>query len=408
MPNFVYTTLSASGQDEIKGKITAPTEAEALTTLKGQGFFVLKIEVERAETRQKGELSLDGLRTSIDPPKRKYTPILFRQLSVLLDSGVSIMRALLLLENQSTSFGMRRMMRTIRLNVEAGNTLSQSLEEYPSVFSSYVTNMIAAAELSGEMETAMNRIADQLESSAEFKRQLITSLIYPGFVLVAAVGVITFLTLSVIPKFQALLGEGKALPWVTQTIMDISGWMQANWMYLFGGIAAFILSLVLLRKTNQGKFVVDTCMLHVPVIAPVVQCSIVVNYARNLAMLFASGVPLVEALGTIRKTLGNEAAVRVLNAMIERIMEGENMSTTLAEHKKVFPPMVYEMVRTGEETGEMVKVLELTANIYQSMLQTSVKRMNAMMEPLIIVVLGGIVGFVIYGLISGMLAVYGL
>ncbi len=407
MPEYVYTTLSPTGQ-EVTDKITAASEAEAMSYLKGEGYFLLKLELVQEGVKRKGELSLDAMRASLDPPKRKHLPLLFRQIAVLLESGVSIISALTLMENQSGPFGMRKMLHAIRVDVESGETLSQSLAAYPHVFSPYIVNMVGAAELSGEIETVMVRIADQLELSAGFRRQLITSLIYPGFVLVAAIGVIAFLTLSVIPKFAAMLGKDEGLPPITQMIMDISGWMQSNWHFFFGSIFGVIIMAVLLRKTPEGKLFVDKLLMHVPVVKGVVRCDIVVTFSRNLAMLISSGVPLVEALGTVSNTISNAAAVQVVRGMVDNILEGESMSTTLAEHTDIFPSMVCEMVRTGEETGEMVRVLELTADIYQSMLETNVKRMNALMEPLIIAVLGGLVAFVMYGLISGMLAVYGL
>jgi type II secretory pathway component PulF len=292
--------------------------------------------------------------------------------------------------------------------VESGETLSQGLSRFPKIFSSYVVNMIRAAELSGEMELTMNRVADQLESSAEFKRQMITSLIYPGVVMVMAVVVIAILTLVVIPKFAPLLGENKTLPPVTQSIMDASAWMQAYWWMLAGGAVLTVVSAVLFRRTPEGRYLVDSLLLRVPVVGGILRCGVVVSFSRNLSMLFASGVPLVDALDTVRNTLNNGAAIRVVDAMAERILEGESMSAPLAQAGHIFPSMVAEMVKTGEETGEIVKVLDLTADIFHKMLQTQVKRMNALVEPLLIAVLGSIVGYVFYGLISGMLAVYGL
>ncbi len=407
MPEYIYTILSPSGK-ESTAKMTAVSEAEVIAFLKEEGHFLLKLEQVQEGAKRKGELSLDGLRIALDPAKPKHLPLLFRQMAVLLESGVSIVSTLALMENQSGPYGLRKMMQSIRKSVESGETLSESLAAYPQVFSPYIVNMVSAAELSGDIENVMVRIADQLEISAAFRRQLITSLIYPGFVLVAAVGVTAFLTLSVIPKFASMLGKDEGLPWATQTIMDVSGWMQSNWQLFFGSIFGVIILAMLLRKTPEGKLFVDRCLLHIPVIKGVVRCDIVVTFTRNLAMLFASGVPLVEALATVKNTISNAAAVQVVEAMTKSILEGESMSDTLALYEKIFPSMVCEMVRTGEETGEMVKVLELTAHIYQSMLETNVKRMNAMMEPLIIAVLGGLVAFVMYGLISGMLAVYGL
>lgn len=410
MPEFSYTALSPSGQ-EISGTLSAVDTGDALAQLKAQGHFVVNVAQERGDSSsdQAPDSLLDSVKALLQPAKAKHTPLIFRQLAVLLDSGLGIVRALSILEQQAGPFGLQRMLRRVRLNVESGETLSSSIEAYPNVFSVYVINMVRAAELSGEMEQTMNRVADQLESSAEFKRQLITSMIYPAIVILMATVVIAILTLVVIPKFQPLLGErNTGLPWTTQAIMDASNWMQAYWAYVFGGGFGTLFFAAFFRKTEEGGHIVDAILLRLPVIGAIIRCGVVVNFSKNLAMLYASGVSLVDALETVRNTMGNKAAGKVMQAMVESILEGETMSAPLAKAGHVFPSMVAEMVRTGEETGELVKVLELTAQIYKKILESYVKRMNAMVEPLLIAVLGGIVGFVFYGLISGMLAVYGL
>jgi type II secretory pathway component PulF len=411
VPNFRYTSLSPDGK-ETSDVILAANAADAAAKLKAEGRFVLSIEGLDAEKTSKGmatDLSLEGLLGIFQPAKKKDTVMLFRQLSVLLDAGIGIVQALSILERQANKYGVRRLLMRVRMDVESGENLSDSMAKHGHIFSEYVISMIQSAELSGEMELTLKRIAKQLESAAAFKRQLITSMIYPGIVIVMASLIIAFLTLSVIPKFEPLLaGTGQNLPPVTQMLMDISSWAQANWMYVFGGIFTVIFGSILFRKTDEGGLIVDAFLLRIPIFGGIIRCGIVVGFARNMSTLFAGGVPLVDALGIVRNTLGNRAAAGVLDNVSENVLQGENMSEPLRRARAVFPPMVAEMVSTGEETGEIVKVLDLTADIYEKILEANVKRMSALIEPLIILVLGGTVGIVFYGLISGMLAVYGL
>jgi type II secretory pathway component PulF len=414
MPNFRCTTLDPSGR-EVSEVLAAGNATEAVARLKEGGRFVLGVEPldpndaePSGKGRRSGEITVDGLMVLLQPAKKKHTILIFRQLAVLLDSGIGIVQALSILERQAGPRGVQRMLGSVRRDVESGETLSEAMAKHPKVFSEYAVNMIRAAELSGEMELAMTRLAEQLESSAAFRRQLITSMIYPGIVVVMSTVVIAILTLVVIPKFEPLLGDGKQLPPATQAIMDISNWMQANWKYLFGGVGGLVVFSALFRKTEEGGKVVDAALLRIPVVGGIIRCGIVVGFARNMSTLFASGVTLVDALSTVRGTLGNHAAAKVVDNMLDEIMEGQSMSGPLRRNTHIFPDMVGEMVSTGEETGELVKVLDLTADIYQKILESNIKRMNALIEPLLILILGVIVGFVFYGLISGMLAVYGL
>jgi type II secretory pathway component PulF len=411
MPSFRYTSLSPGGA-ETSDVVIASSISDAAAKLKAEGRFVLSIEALDEEPSGNGfslNLNLAALLRILQPAKRKDTILLFRQLAVLIDAGIGIVQALSILERQAGKYGVRMLMRQLRLDVESGRNLSEAMGETPKVFTEYVVNMIRAAEMSGEMELTLTRIADRLESGAAFKRQLITSMIYPGIVVVMASVVVSILTLVVIPKFEPLLaGVGKSLPPATQFLMDASAWAQANWKYVLVGAFLGVAGIFVFRKTEEGGRVIDIVLLRLPVIGSILRCGIVVNFSRNMSTLFASGVSLIDALPIVRDTLGNKAAARVMNSITENIMEGESMSEPLRRARTIFPPMVAEMVNTGEETGEIEKIFDLTAEIYEKILEANVKRMNALIEPLLILFLGGIVGFVFYGLISGMLAVYGL
>jgi type II secretory pathway component PulF len=198
------------------------------------------------------------------------------------------------------------------------------------------------------------------------------------------------------------------MPWATGFVLGASDWITVNWLWVFKVVGCSVIVFSLLKRTDQGKLTLDTVMLRVPIVGKVVQCGSVVSFSTNLAMLYASGIPISDALQTVRDTLVNSAAARLVDRMVDSILSGGTMVEPLRGKEHIFPPMVAEMLATGEETGEMEKALLLLSRIFRTLLNNYVKRMSIAIEPLTILMLGGIVGFVFYALITGVLAVYGL
>ncbi len=338
--------------------------------------------------------------------RKKELVLFFRQLSVLLRSGVSIVRALNILKRQAKSKGLNNALSSILADVEEGLNLSEALTKVRG-FTPYDISMVKAAEESGELDEIMGTVASQMETSMEFKAQMLTSLIYPIMVTAMSFIVIILLSVFVVPQFATVLGgKGKSLPLMTQWLMNFSGFMQIYWLHIIGGVLGTGIAIPIFKSTKVGGAIVDQIFLRLPIVGIVVQCGIVVNFSRNLSILIRSGVVLSDALLTVRDTLNNAVAYNVISKTYDSIMEGEGMAETLRDYGKVFPPLLTEMVATGEETGEMELVLDLTAEIYRKMLETYVKRMNAMIEPLLIVVMGGMVGFVVMALMAGVMAMY--
>jgi type II secretory pathway component PulF len=384
------------------------------TRLRSGGKFVVSI---RQMATSDADNRTGGLNTSIDlgsfnPLERagkRDIALMFRQVAVLLSSGVSIVQAFRVLERQSRKRGMKRLLKRLQLALECGESLSDAMTARGRSFSPFMISMVRAAEMSGELDTIMEQIADQLEASMEFRRTMLTSMIYPALVIVMTVVAIGVLTLVVIPKFMPLLaGAGQKLPWATKVVVDITKWVQLHAKSILMGFCGLLIAIPLARKTAEGGYLTDWLRLKLPFIGTIVKCGMVVNFSRNLAILFGSGVSISDALATVRDTLRNHVGARVVDTMITEIEQGGSMAAPLLAADHIFPPMVGEMLATSEETGEVEKALQLTARIHQKMLENSVNRMNAMIEPLLIVVLGSIVGFVFYALISGMLAAYGV
>ncbi len=337
---------------------------------------------------------------------KKDIVLFFRQLSVLLRSGVSIVQAISVLHRQTRKKGLRLMLESLMFDVEQGLDLSEAMRR-TGKFSLYDVSMVKSSEESGELDTIMETVAEAMEKNMEFRGQIITSMIYPAMVTIMTFSVMIFLSVFVVPKFATVLGgQGKTLPAVTQLMLTITGWMQQHWIVLVGTIVGCGIAFPILRKVEAVGAHLDRLVLYIPVFGSIVRSGIVVNFSRNLGILIQSGVPLSDALLTVRDTLKNAVAHEVLSSTWNGIMEGESMADTLRKHERIFPLMVTEMVATGEETGEMVMVLQLTAQIYQKMLEQFVKRMNAMIEPILIVIMGGMVGFVVIALILGIFSMY--
>ncbi len=401
MLKFKYVALSHDGSEK-RGKIEANSQTEASEILSADGLFATSMS--EVSTSSSGDT--EGFSFFKPKVKKKELVLFFRQLSVLLRSGVSIVRALNILKRQAKSKGLNRALGSILLDVEEGLDLSEALKKVRG-FSPYDISMVKAAEESGELDVIMGTVASQMEMSMEFKGQMLTSLIYPIMVTAMSFIVIILLSVFVVPQFATVLGgKGKSLPLITQWLMNFSDFMQIYWLHIVGGVVGTAVAIPIFKRTKAGSAIIDQVFLRLPIIGLVIQCGIVVNFSRNMSILIRSGVVLSEALLTVRDTLGNAVAYKVISKTYDSIMEGEGMADTLREHSKVFPPLLTEMVATGEETGEMELVLDLTSEIYRKMLETFVKRMNAMIEPLLILIMGGMVGFVVMALMAGVMAMY--
>lgn len=411
MPDFVYVSLDSSGK-RMRGVVTAANSAAAAASLKAQGVHALDIRPRRkgAEDGKGGgllDMEIDLSALGLGGPKAGDVALFFRQLSVLLESGVSLMRAITVLSGQAHKKAMRQMLTRITDRLGQGMPLSAAMGEERRVFGGPIIRLIEAAELSGELGLIMTRVAEQLEARQDFRRKMVSSMIYPAMVIVMAGVAIFVMTVVVVPKFIPMLKGGRGLPQSTLMVMAASTWIQQNLKLIGGCIVAAPIVIMLARRSSALGMAIDYGVLRVPLLGNIVRYGVVVTLCRTLSTMYASGVPLVEALRTVRGTLSNAAAIRVVDDMIERVLDGGRMSVSLLQARREIPPMAGEMVAMGEESGEMERVLTLAADIHEKLLDVMVKRMNAAIEPLLIVVLGGIVGFVMYSLISGMLAVYG-
>jgi len=388
MPVFVWEGKTAQGKI-LKGEMEAASQDAVFARLRSQ-----RIQPIPARVREKGkglekEFTIPGFGAKVSA----HDVMLFtRQFATMIDAGLPIVQGLDILSQQSENKAFRIIVRTIKQDVESGFTLADALKKHPKIFDDLYVNMVAAGEVGGVLNTILNRIAMFIEKSARLKSKVKGAMIYPATIVVVAVSVVTVLLLFVIPVFAELYGGmGKALPAPTQITINISNFFRAYFMYLAGAIVGIVVALKMYYKTAQGRFTIDGLLLKLPIMGDLIRKVAVARFSQNMSILLTSGVPILDGLAITAKTAGNKVVEKaIMNARIS-ISQGRTVAEPLTE-SKIFPPMVCQMVAIGENTGALDAMLKKVADFYEEEVDNAVANLTSLMEPLIMVVLGVILG----------------
>jgi len=409
MATFQYEALNSVGQT-VKGTVDAGTNEEAAAKVRAMGNFPTKVK-ERAAKRGKGPVAAAGTTKTSATQRRKVGGVpsklltqFTRQLATLVDAGLPILRSLRILEQQQKPGPMRMAVRMVAEDVEAGVTLSDAMARHEKVFSPLYSNMVRAGELGGVLDVILGRLANFLEKSQALKKKVQGAMIYPVMVISFAMLIVTGIMWFVVPAFQKIFHDmNRALPPMTQSLIDVSSWVAG------GGWAVIILSPVLLwlifkmvKMSPTGRLLVDRMKLMIPVIGQVNAKTGVERFCRTLGTLLSAGVPILEALNITRETAGNEVFGRALAKVREGIREGESFAEPLRQ-SRIVEPMVVNMIDVGEETGELDKMLEKVADTYAEEVAVLVSSMISLLEPLMVITLGGIVGYIVVSLFLPMI-----
>jgi len=388
MPVFVWEGKTAQGKI-LKGEMEAASQDAVFARLRSQ-----RIQPIPARVREKGkglekEFTIPGFGAKVSA----HDVMLFtRQFATMIDAGLPIVQGLDILSQQSENKAFRITVRTIKQDVESGFTLADALKKHPKIFDDLYVNMVAAGEVGGVLNTILNRIAMFIEKSARLKSKVKGAMIYPATIVVVAVAVVSVLLLFVIPVFAELYGGmGKALPAPTQITINISNFFRAYFMYLAGAIVGIVVALKMYYKTAQGRFTIDGLLLKLPIMGDLIRKVAVARFSQNMSILLTSGVPILDGLAITAKTAGNKVVEKaIMNARIS-ISQGRTVAEPLTE-SKIFPPMVCQMVAIGENTGALDAMLKKVADFYEEEVDNAVANLTSLMEPLIMVVLGVILG----------------
>ncbi len=403
MPVYQYEAMDNSGT-EVKDTIEAGSEAEAQQKIKEQGFFVTKI-AEKGRGKKKKEpekKKVSGSRKkkgfSFGSVKAKHLCTFTRQLSTLQDAGLPILRSLKILEGQSKPGPLKNSLVGVIEDIESGSTLSEAMSKQPKAFDNLYCNMVKAGEAGGALEIILQRLAEFKERAQSLKRKVQGAMIYPCAVITVATLIVGFIMYYIIPKFKTIfLGFGTELPDITVALITCSD-IVVNYFYLFPAIPiAILLSFKVIRKNKTGEFVLDWLALRIPLMGQILSKSIVARTMRTLGTLVASGVPILEGLTIARDTAGNSIFRRAFDNIYAAIREGESIAVPLRE-ARIVDDMVVNMIDVGEETGALDNMMYKIADVYDEEVGVLVDGLVNLLEPLMVVILGLIVGFIVIAL----------
>jgi len=431
MPTYQFEAMDATGA-EIKDQVEAPNQDEAQATIRQMGYFVTKISVKKGRKSpvQKKVGKNKGKTFAIGGVNKKTLAQFTRQLSILQDAGLPILRSLKILEQQSRPGAFKNSLIDVCEEIESGATLSEAMAKSPKAFDRLYVNMIKAGEAGGALEVILKRLAEFQERAEALRRKVKGALVYPVTVVTFAVGILVFIMLKIVPSFQKIFADFDAeLPAMTQLLIGVSDFVGTYW-YLLPGIPIGIWLLVkLIRKFPQGRLGWDLFTLKIPIFGQLVEKNITARTMRTLGTLVASGVPILEALHITRETSGNAVFENLYTKVYESIREGESIAQPLKDYSKpgfhpvtmffwfmfiggpigvllymsrmnqqILSDMVVNMVDVGEETGELDTMLYKIADNFDSEVAVLTESLMSLMEPLLIICLGGMVGFIVIAL----------
>jgi len=418
MPIFVYEALNAAGKVE-KGRIEAENSEAATAAIKKKGFFLRSVREDKLKegVSKKDDGKKDKKKTrkkkrsfniSIGGVKTKVLTQFTRQLSTLQDAGLPLLRSLMILEQQQKPGKLKTILLDVVEDVESGTSLSDSMSKHPKAFDRLYTKMVAAGEIGGVLDLILQRLANFMEKSERLKSRIKGALIYPICVIVVAVGIVTGIMYFVIPKFKDIFNDfDVTLPGLTLWLIDASLWIagtpeqgeQAIPGYIWIMASPFLIYFffALIRKTKPGRATTDTVLLKIPVLGTLVEKTSVARFTRTLGTLIAAGVPILESVLITRDTSGNHVYEKALDRVHDSIREGESVAGPLRD-AKVCDSIVVNMIEVGEETGDLDIMLVKIADNYDEEVDVAVSALLSLLEPLLVVVLGGIVGTIVLAL----------
>lgn len=397
MATFNYTIRDQSGATR-----TGKTEAENAEILRKrlseEGFQVVEISQEKGGTRVPSG--------GYGKVKLKDLSIFSRQFSTMLDAGVSLVRCLDVLQQQTNNAKLRKILVDLSARVESGESLSRSMGRHPKAFSPLVLGLIRAGEVGGVLEESLQRISHFLEKDVELRRKITSALTYPVIVLLAATGIVIFLVSWLVPQFASLFAElgVKDMPAPTQMLIDLSAFVTQRWWVMIISLVVIIIAYRLFVSTRMGRRVADRVKLRIPVFGGLHHKIVMARFSRTMGTLLVSGVPILQAMETVAGVVGNSVVSDAVMESRARIREGERIADPL-QRSKMFPPMVVHMVGVGEESGSLDQMLTKIADFYEGEVESTIASLTAAIEPVMIVLLGFIVGFIVVSMFLPMISV---
>ncbi|HBO52940.1 MAG TPA: type II secretion system protein GspF [Planctomycetes bacterium] len=412
MPIFEYKALTSSGKTK-KGIVDANTARDARSKLRSDHMHVTEMW-EVADKKSRKDQSVSKKTRSLTAKKGKPGGLLSmeielfrpkistrdlatftRQFSTLLRSGIQLTDALNALVEQCVDPHLERVLRNVKEEITSGNNLAEAMAKHPRFFSDLYVNMVRAGEASGHLDVVLTRIADYLQKQASLKGKVLAAITYPAIMVIVGLAVVIFLMSYVVPRItQILKDRGQPLPFITEVLMTASDFTKAYWIYVLLAMVIGGFFLKSLIGTDAGRLKFDSMLLRLPIFGTLFSKQAISRFALTFSTLLKSGLPALDSLKIVALVVNNAKLTQVINNIHARIIEGADIATPIRK-SKVFPPMVGYMVSVGEQSGQLEEILDRIAESYEEELDLTIQRLTSMIEPIIIILLAVVVGFII-------------
>jgi type IV pilus assembly protein PilC len=397
MPTFKYEAKSFGGK-KVSGTVDGPDQDAAVAELRKRNLIVLSVKASGGRGGGGGG-ALKGMLTDSNPDKYRSRGdeivVFTRQLSTMVAAGIPLVEGLEILQEQAENAGFAAVLDNVVEDIRSGGDLSNAFGKYPRCFDNIYVSMVAAGEVSGQLDTILVRLAEYMEATQNLRREIKAAMTYPVVSLVLVLGITMFLMIGIVPKFKEVFASMDIrLPALTSGTLAVAEWMTNNVLTMFiGAIAAFI-GLKIYKKTPSGSYQLDWLKLHVPVFGPLFRKVALSRFSKTFATMVKSGVPILETLEIVSNTVGNQVISDAVDKAKENVRQGETLSEPLAESPE-FPPMVTKMIGIGERSGALENLLDKISEFYDDQVKAAVKSLTSLIEPIMIAVMGFLVGTIV-------------
>jgi len=371
------------------------SQGAVVKTLREKGLIPLKIEEAKSGPNLQMDIKIPGLTDRVKP---REVAVFSRQFATMVNSGLSLIRTLTILEQQTENAKLTEVVGEVRADVEKGLSLSAALEKHPKVFGTLYVAMVKAGEVGGVLDETLIRLAEMMESAAALRSKVKSAMAYPAVVMGLVVVIVVAMLMFVVPMFENMYADlGGDLPLTTKLLIGISEKLQTYWYMAMAGTIALVVGIKRWKKTDSGLLTWDTLMLKVPVFGKLTQKTAISRFSRTLGVLSRTGVPILQAIDIVGDTAGNKVVTVALEDVSASVKAGESLSVPLRDHD-IFPPMVVQMMAVGEETGALDTMLGKVADFYDREIDATVEALTSLIEPLLIIVMGATVGGILIAL----------
>lgn len=383
---YKYRAVSQTGEI-IEGFFEGEDESGVISMLKGNNY--LPVEVEK-DVGAKAQIDIFSAKAN-----KKDLAVFCRQFYTMLDAGIGIVKCIDILEKQSQHKSLIKALEALHEDVQKGFTLSEGMESHPKIFPLLLINMVEAGEASGNLDTIMERMAIHFEKENKLENKIKSSLIYPIALAIVSIAVVIFLLVAVMPTFISIFeGSGQALPKPTQILLGLSNWLTVYWYIFIAMVIGIVSGITVFKETQTGQIFFDTLKIKIPVVKDTNVKVITARFTRILSTLISSGIPLLQTIEIVGRVVGNKVIQDRLEIVADDIRKGVTLSRAIKE-VQIFPPMVDSMIKIGEESGAIDDILYKTADFYDNEVELALQRMTSLMEPIMLVVMAVVIGFIV-------------